>query len=153
MHEILTNCTFNGAPAFPDNVNHLITHFLGGAYTYQIRFGGNKYKLRVCGHAKMTLQKFLELFFKHAYGNDKGAAVGPTKITTKKKNLLLLRAKYISRAPLIVTTRQSVTRYAPREKRIGKFCHLILNGVFDWNSDKRHETTIELGHFQTMPEW
>ena len=153
MHAILSGCTCDGSPLFPENVNHLITHFLDAAYSYQIRFCGNKYKLRISGHERMTLKYFIELFTKHAYGIKHGRLPENAKITTKMRNLLFLQHKYNEHAPLIVTNQQTVTRHAPREKRLGKFCHVILDGAFDWNSDKRYETTIQLGHFHKMPKW
>ena len=87
MYSILESCKLNGYPIFPENVNHLITHYLDGAYSYRIEFWGNTYKLRVCGHARLKLKFCLELMT-HAYGISNGLGQYP-KFETKKRNLLL----------------------------------------------------------------
>ena len=111
MHAILETCTLNGYPLFPENVNHLITHYLGAAYSYHIHFWGNTYKLRVCGHAKLTLKYCLELMT-HAYGINNGLQLY-AKFATKKRNLLFLQDINNAHAALKITKRQSVEHHAP----------------------------------------
>ena len=151
MLAILKSCTLHGSPLFPETVNHLITHFLGGAYSYHLNFWGNVYKLRVCGYARLNLQYCLELMT-HAYGISNGLGQYP-KFATKKRNLLFLKDINNAHSALKITKRQSIEDYAPREKNIGHFEEVILTGVVDWFSAKRYETKIQLGNYKTKPKW
>ena len=88
----------------------------------------------------------------HAYGINNGVEQY-AKFATKKTNLLFLQELHGSHGVLKITNRHSVERYAPREKRIGKFEDVILHGIVDWYSLRRYETKIELGHYKARLKW
>ena len=88
----------------------------------------------------------------HAYGINNGVEQYE-KFATKKTNLLFLQELHGSHGVLKITNRHSVERYAPREKRIGKFEDVILHGIVDWYSLRRYETKIELGHYKARLKW
>ena len=151
MLNILDECSVIESLPFPSTINHVITHFLCGAYSFQICFWGHKYSLRVAGYKTMTLGLCLHMLTT-GYGITQGVPE-KAKSRVKKENLLFLQDCYESHNAFIVETRHEILRYAPREKRIGQFEQILLKGVTDWQNKAREATSLRLGYYKTTPKW